>query len=603
MKRTIVAALLVAMSAILASCGNNTVKQAQEFVDNYTKTYQKLYYASNLAEWAANTHIVEGDTTNAYNSRKAQEAMAEFTGSTENIDQARKFLKDRARMPDLLARQLDAILYEAANNPQTVPDLVKKRIKVETESEETLFGFDFKVEGKSVSTNDIDDMLKTETDLTKRHEAWEASKEVGKALKTDLAELQEYRNKTVQALGYKDYFTYQVSEYGMTTDEMRQEMQGFIRDIWPLYRELHTWARYTLAAKYGVKDVPDMIPADWLPNRWGQDWTPMVQVKGLDLDAKLKSKTAEWLPKQAESFYVSLGFDSLPASFWKNSSLYPPPPGADWKKNNHASAWHMDLDGDVRSLMSIIPNAEWYQTVHHEFGHIYYFMSYSRPGVPILLRKGANRAFHEAIGSLMGLAAMQRPFMEDIGLFPQGEPGDQTQALLKEALDFVVFIPWSAGVMTDFEWALYGQNLPPDQFNSKWWELKKEYQGIVPPETRGDEYCDPATKTHIINDAAQYYDYAISYVLLLQFHDYIATQILHEDPHATDYYGKKAIGDFLKPILQAGGTKDWRKLTRDAMGSDLSAKPMLHYFDPLMTYLKEQNKGRKYTLPESPPAM
>ena len=30
------------------------------------------------------------------------------------------------------------------------------------------------------------------------------------------------------------------------------------------------------------------------------------------------------------------------------------------KKNNHASAWHMDNDKDVRSLMSITPNTRWW---------------------------------------------------------------------------------------------------------------------------------------------------------------------------------------------------------------------------------------------------
>jgi len=37
------------------------------------------------------------------------------------------------------------------------------------------------------------------------------------------------------------------------------------------------------------------------------------------------------------------------------------------------------------------------------------------------------------------------------------------------------------------------------------------------------------------------------------------------------------------------------------VGSDMSAQPMLRYFDPLMSYLKEQNKGRVYTLPEKFP--
>ncbi|HET6348715.1 MAG TPA: M2 family metallopeptidase [Candidatus Krumholzibacteria bacterium] len=601
MKSTRRAAYLLCAGAVvvlMASCGEKPEKKAQAFVDAYTKDYQRLSYDVNLAEWASNTRIVEGDTVNAHNSRVAKEAYAQFTGSAENIDATKKFLEHRAEFPKILDRQLDYILYEAANNPASVSDVVKKRIKVETDAVEKLYGYDYKLDGKSVSTNQIDDILRDETNLDKRLAAWETSKGVGKVLRDDLVQLQKYRNATVQPLGYKDYFSYQVSDYGMTSDELRAQMLQIMKELRPLYREIHTWARYELAKKYGVKDVPDEIPAHWLPNRWGQDWTAMVHVKGMDLDSKLKEKQPEWLIKQAESFYVSLGFDSLPASFWAKSSLYPPPPGADWKKNNHASAWHMDLDKDVRCLMSIEPNADWYETTHHELGHIYYYISYSNPDVPIILRRGANRAFHEGIGSMMGLAAMQKPFLQGIGLFPEGTQTDSTQTLLHEALNYIVFIPWSAGVMTDFEEALYGENLPPDQYNSKWWELVEKYQGIAPPDERGPDMCDAATKTHIIDDAAQYYDYAISYVLLFQIHDYIAREILHEDPHATNYYGHKEVGDFLKKILTPGATRDWRELTREATGSDLSAQAMLRYFDPLMKYLQEQNKGRKYTLPD-----
>ena len=39
----------------------------------------------------------------------------------------------------------------------------------------------------------------------------------------------------------------------------------------------------------------------------------------------------------------------------------------------------MDLQDDVRSLMSVEANTEWWSTVLHELGHIYYYMSYSTP--------------------------------------------------------------------------------------------------------------------------------------------------------------------------------------------------------------------------------
>ncbi|MEZ4765327.1 MAG: M2 family metallopeptidase, partial [Calditrichia bacterium] len=410
----------------------------------------------------------------------------------------------------------------------------------------------------------------------------EASKEVGKSLKDGLANLQKLRNETVQALGYDDYFAYQVSSYGMTTQEMVDLNKQLIADVMPLYRELHTYARYEFAKKYRMKNVPDYLPAHWLPNRWGQDWNAMVEVEGLNLDNVLAEKGDKWLIEQAERFYISMGFEELPESFWELSSLYPLPEGSDHKKNNHASAWHMDLEHDIRCLMSVVPNTDWYETTHHELGHIYYYVAYTNPDVPPLLREGANRAFHEAVGSLLGLAAMQKPFMAHLNLIEPDLKTDEMQQLLKEALNYIVFIPFSAGVMTGFEHELYSNNLPKDQYNAKWWELKKQYQGIVPPGERGEEYCDAASKTHISNDAAQYYDYALSYVQLFQLHNHIATKILKQDPRATNYYGSKEVGEFLNGILKKGASEDWRKLMQEELGEELSAKAMLNYFAPLM---------------------
>jgi peptidyl-dipeptidase A len=259
----------------------------------------------------------------------------------------------------------------------------------------------------------------------------------------------------------------------------------------------------------------------------------------------------------------------------------------------------MDLGHDVRSLMSIEPNTEWWSTTLHELGHIYYFMEYSRPEVPVMLREGANRGFHEAMGSLIGMASLQRPFLEGRGMVAKGGQIDTVKQLLREALDMIVHIPWGAGVMTHFEHELYASNADSIQLNKKWWDLVKKYQGIEPPSTRGEEYCDAATKTHIIDDPAQYYDYSISNVLLFMFHQHIATKILKQDPHATNYWGSKETGDFLKSLMAPGATIDWEVLLRDKLGSDMSAKPMMDYFQPLMQYLQMQNKGRKYTLPET----
>ena len=116
------------------------------------------------AEWALNTVIVEGDNKNSRAYEKAEGDLAQYTGSVEMIRKARKYLEREAALTDLQVRQLKAILYAAARSPQTEPELVKARIKADAAQTEALFGFDFKIDGKSVTTNEIDKILEEEDD-------------------------------------------------------------------------------------------------------------------------------------------------------------------------------------------------------------------------------------------------------------------------------------------------------------------------------------------------------------------------------------------------------------------------------------------------------
>ena len=208
-----------------------------------------------------------------------------------------------------------------------------------------------------------------------------------------------------------------------------------------------------------------------------------------------------------------------------------------------------------------------------------------------------NRAYHEGFGTLIGLAATQKPYLVQQKLASADAKVDEIQLLLKQALNYIVFIPFSTGVMTEFEHDLYAGNLSSSQLNARWWELAKKYQGMVPPSVRGEEFCDAASKTHINNDAAQYYDYALSTILLYQVHDHISKEILHQDPRSANYYGSKATGDYLLSMMKQGANTDWREMLKEKTGSELSAKAMLSYFQPLMNYLKKVNQGREYTLP------
>lgn len=257
------------------------------------------------------------------------------------------------------------------------------------------------------------------------------------------------------------------------------------------------------------------------------------------------------------------------------------------------SAWHIDLQSDVRSLMNVKPDFQWFNTAHHELGHVFYDLSYSRPEVPFVLREGASPAMHEAMAEALATAPAQLPYLRQLGLLKPDQTFDEIQWLLNDALDKVVFIPWSAGVMAAWERDFYEGNLPADQLNQRWWEYVAHYQGVAPPEPRGEEFCDPATKTHINDDPAEYYKYSIAFAIKYQLHMYIAKHILHQDPRNCSVFGNKEAGAFLYSIMKQGATKDWRTVIREATGEEFSGRPMLEYFEPLMKYLKEQNKGRE----------
>ena len=598
MKKIVTIICFVFVSLILfAQQKNNTQTKAQQYLDAYNTKYQKLYYASSLAQWNMLTHIVEGDTMQQHIADETGKELAAFTGSKINIDAAKKYLALKSQLTKLQTTQFKTILFNAGNNPESAKEVVEKRISTENQQTSKLYSFKFNADGKPINTGYIDSILTKSNNLNERQKVWEASKEVGATLKTGLDSLRMLRNASVTPLGFKDFFDYQAKEYGLSSDEILKITRQFITESWSLYRELHTWAKYELAKKYNQK-VPQYIPAHWLPNRWGQDWSELLDVQSLNIDDVLKAKGVEWMAHKGEDFYSSIGFDTLPKSFWEKSSLYPVAANAGYTKNNHASAWHLDLANDLRSLQSITPTTDYWSTVLHEFGHIYYYQSYSNNKIPMVLRGGANRGYHEAFGTMMGLASLQKPFLENLGLIQKNKATNDTLKLLKDALDYIIRIPWGSGVMTEFEYQLYTKNLSINDYNKIWWNMVKKFQGIVPPTNRDESFCDAATKTHIIDDAAQYYDYSFANALVFQFHNYIAKNILHQDPHATNYWGNKNVGNFLKSVMNKGASVDWKELLQTSIHANMSAKPMVEYFAPVMVYLKRINKGRVYSLPE-----
>jgi peptidyl-dipeptidase A len=562
-------------------------ERADRFLELVNSTYQGIVTVEQNALWDAAT-----DVTPAHDAAAdvASKARAAFTGSPALIREARALLEHRAELTPITVRELERVLLNAAEGPMTDPELVRERIGAETQQLSIMNGFTFMLDGKPITPNQIDNQLEKLTDLDARRAVWEAAKQSGLALRPGLERLQGLRNRVAGELGYPDYFALQVARHDMTTDEMVRMNEEFLQVLKPLYLQLHTWVKYELAKKYG-QPVPGRIPAHWIPNRWSQEWNGMVA--SASLDAAFKRHDPVWIVRTAEGFWEGLGLEPLPASFWEKSDLYPVQPGDARKKNSHAYSWHIDLERDIRSLMSVEANESWFGTAHHETGHGHYSLCTVRPEVPPLLRSGASPSFDEGIATLGELAAQQPGYLESLGLLPKRRKHDEITPLLRLALADIPFMFWASGVMTHWEADLYAHGMPPGEWNARWWRYVEDYQGVEPPSPRGEEYCDAATKTHINDFPAYYYSYAVAKVITYQLNDHIARRILKSDPRHCTYAGNREIGTFLTGMMRKGATEDWRTVLRSATGEELSTRAMVDYYRPLMKWLEKQNRGRR----------
>src|SRR5438034_8092197 len=512
--------LLLLPSLTFAASPNQ--ERADRFLKLANAGYQALYRVNSEAQWQAVTDVTPEHDAAAEATGKA---YAAFNGNPAIISEARELLTHQKELNELTVRELKQLLLNAAEGPMTNPDLVTKRVQAETKQASIHNSFEFKLNRQKITANDIDNKLEKSNDLAECKAVREASKEIGPALKDNLVALRDLRNGVAKEMKYPDYFALEVAAYGMTTDEMLKMLENWMATLRPLYLQLHTWAKYKLAEKYH-QPVPKKIPAHWINNRWAQEWPGLVEAA--NIDKYFEGRKPEWIIKTAEQFYTGLGFASLPQSFWEKSDLYPVPPDSKRKKNTHASCWHIDLENDIRSLQSIEPNARWFFTAHHELGHGYYFKAYTRPEVPYLLRLGAAPGFHEGVGELISLASSQVPYLQSRGVLPHEFNADKTAFLLDDALArSVPFIYFPSGVMPHLDADIYRDNLPADQWNARSWKYVGDMQGVEPWSPLGEEFGDAATKTHINDTPAYYYNYAFATVFKFQLHDYIARKILH----------------------------------------------------------------------------
>jgi len=241
--------------------------------------------------------------------------------------------------------------------------------------------------------------------------------------------------------------------------------------------------------------------------------------------------------------------------------------------------------------MCIEPTEEDFVTIHHELGHDFYFQRYGR--LPILFQQGANDGFHEAIGDTMALSVTPE-YLKGIGLLDAVPAGDHARVnqQMKMALDKVAFLPF--GLLIDkWRWEVFSGKIAPADYNAAWWNLKREYHGVVPPGPRSRDDFDPGAKFHVAA-STPYVRYFLARIYQFQFHKALCEAAGYTGPiDKCSIHDTKTAGARLMAMLDLGASKPWPDAL-DAVGGGRSAdaRPMLDYFAPLTQWLAEENKGQ-----------
>jgi peptidyl-dipeptidase A len=295
------------------------------------------------------------------------------------------------------------------------------------------------------------------------------------------------------------------------------------------------------------------------------------------------------MTKLAEGFFVSLGMPSLPETFWERSMLTKP---RDREVVCHASAWDIDpAAGDVRIKQCLEPTEDQLITIHHELGHIYYYLYYK--DLPLLYRSSANPGFHEGIGDTINLS-MTPAYLHRVGLADAVATSEEAtiNQQMKMALEKVAFLPFGK-LIDEWRFRVFSGEITPDNYNASWWDLRTRYQGIAPPVARSEADFDPGAKYHVPANV-EYTRYFIARILQFQFHRALCEAAGFEGPlHECSIYGSKEAGQRMAAMLERGRSQPWPDTLEELTGSrEIDASAILDYFAPLMAWLKERNQGQ-----------
>ncbi|HVR37987.1 MAG TPA: M2 family metallopeptidase, partial [Thermoanaerobaculia bacterium] len=372
-----------------------TAEEAIRFVNDAEARLGAINKDQQRAAWVA-ANFITYDTQQI----SAKESERQIAAGVELAKEAARF--DKLELSYDVRRKLDLIKLALVSPGPADPAKTAEMARIAAELEGEYGAGKYCPPGKSgdacYDINEVSNVLRTSRDPNKQLEVWRGwHDQVSPPMRDRYTRFVSLMNEGARDLGYRDVGAMWRSKYDMQPDAFATEVDRLWGQVKPLYDSLHCYVRWNLTKQYGETVVPPgkPIPAHLLGNIWAQEWGNIYDVvappksnAGFDLTKILESrKDVDPLSmvRTGERFFMSLGFEKLPQTFWERSMFVQP---RDRDVVCHASAWDVDNVDDLRLKMCIEKTAEDFTTIHHELGHNFYQRAYNRQ--PYLYKNSAN---------------------------------------------------------------------------------------------------------------------------------------------------------------------------------------------------------------------
>lgn len=520
----------------------------QEFLDTFVPQVARKAKQLNQAVWVLETT----------GSKDAADLKAELDTELRWMLQDprlyRRLLEwdpELSKVDPMVKRQMNVLLRAFKEN-QIAKDLLEEIAQKEAALAMTYATFRSKLDGKTVSENEIREILTKESDPKKRMAAWEASKEIGVVLAPQILDLVHLRNKAATSLGYSDYFQMQLALQEVDPVALLKLLDDFAKRSEAAYAALAQDMEAKMAKRF---QVPISSLGPW---SWAEPFGQEDPIDAEDLDALVEGVD---IAHAGAEFYRRMGIDVSPILARSDMEERP-------GKNQHAFCIHIDRMGDIRTLNNIKPSLKWLETVLHELGHAVYEVGLD-PSLPWLLKAPPHMITTEAMALIAGRQAYRYGALEELV-----GTASSKEALRKRAEESLrrrqlIFSRWVL-VMTAFESELYKN--PNQDLNALWWSLVEKHQKIKMPKNRQGK-SDWAAKYHIGLAPVYYY----SYLLGELFASAIEEKLVEKT--GSSLLSTKKAGDFLQSKLFSPGNRmPWNELIVHLTGAPLSPDAWLREF-------------------------